>query len=188
MKKYIADLHFGHEKVIGFDGRPFASVKEMDEELIKRWNQVVSKKDEVYILGDFAYRSDHEYSWYLSRLQGVKHLVIGNHDYKILKDEKAQSYFTSIHHILNVKDENREVILCHYPMLEWKGYYRGSLHVFGHIHESKQPIYAHICKEPNMLNAGASIINYQPASLQELIHYNILYKERLAEALAELPK
>ena len=35
MKKYIADLHFGHEKVIGFDNRPFPTVAEMDAEMIK---------------------------------------------------------------------------------------------------------------------------------------------------------
>ncbi|RRD93266.1 hydrolase [Clostridiales bacterium COT073_COT-073] len=185
MKKYIADLHFGHEKVIEFDGRPFQSTKEMDEELIKRWNQSVNKKDEVYILGDFAYRSEHDFSWYLSQLKGKKHLILGNHDYRILKDEKAQTYFESIHHMISVKDDNREVILFHYPMLEWKGYFRGSLHVFGHIHQSSHASYIHICQQPNMLNAGASVIDYQPASLQELIHYNIRYKQRLKEAITK---
>ena len=35
---FTADMHFGHENVIGFDDRPFASADEMDSELIKRWN------------------------------------------------------------------------------------------------------------------------------------------------------
>lgn len=185
MKKYIADLHFGHEKVIEFDKRPFQSVNQMDEELIKLWNESVANRDDIYIVGDFMFRSDKDYSWYLSRLKGRKHLIIGNHDYKLLKDSKAQSYFESIHHMMSVKDDNREVILCHYPMLEWRGYFRGSLHVFGHIHEATHSFYQYICTQPNMLNAGASIINYRPASLQELIHYNIRYKEKLAARLAK---
>ena len=185
MKKYIADLHFGHEKVIAFDGRPFENAAQMDEEMIRRWNQAVEKKDEVYILGDFAYRSEHDYVWYLSRLNGKKHLILGNHDYRILKDEAAQSYFQSIHHMLSVRDENRELILCHYPLLEWRGYFRGSLHIFGHIHEACHAMYEHICRQPNMLNAGASVIGYQPATLPELIQYNIRYKSRLAAILAE---
>ena len=185
MKKYIADLHFGHEKVIGFDNRPFPTVAEMDAEMIKRWNSSVNRRDEVYILGDFAYRSDHDFSWYLSKLNGKKHLIIGNHDYRILKDEKAQSYFETIHHMVSVKDDNREIILFHYPILEWKGYFRGSMHIFGHIHESSHAMYSYICSQPNMLNAGASIIDYRPATLQELIHYNIRYKERLAESIAK---
>ena len=52
MRFYIADCHFGHDKVRLLDGRPFASVEEMDEAMIVRWNERVrKKKDEVVILG-----------------------------------------------------------------------------------------------------------------------------------------
>ena len=37
MNYYIADLHLGHANAIGFDGRPFADVTEMNETLIHRW-------------------------------------------------------------------------------------------------------------------------------------------------------
>lgn len=185
MKRYIADLHFGHENVIAFDGRPFENAAQMDAEMIRRWNYVVDSKDEVYILGDFMYRSDHDYAWYLSRLKGKKYMVLGNHDYPLLKDEAAQSYFEAIHHMLSVRDDNRELILCHYPLLEWRGYFRGSLHIFGHIHNSCHAMYEHICRQPNMLNAGASVIDYQPVTLPELMQYNTGYKSRLAAALTE---
>ena len=54
---FTADLHFGHENCIIFDGRPFASVEEMDEELIRRWNAKVDKGDLVYVLGDMIWKS-----------------------------------------------------------------------------------------------------------------------------------
>ena len=46
---FIADLHFGHKKVIEFEKehRPFSTIEEHDEELVRRWNARVSKKDSV---------------------------------------------------------------------------------------------------------------------------------------------
>ena len=39
---FTSDNHFGHEGVIRFDNRPFASVEEMDAEMIRRWNAKVT--------------------------------------------------------------------------------------------------------------------------------------------------
>lgn len=61
MNLYIGDLHFGHENVIRFDDRPFANVREMDSAMIRLWNQRVAKEDDVYILGDFAFRNEHPF-------------------------------------------------------------------------------------------------------------------------------
>lgn len=56
MKYFIADMHFGHEDIISFSNRPFKNVLEMNNELIKLWNETVqSSEDEVYILGDFMF-------------------------------------------------------------------------------------------------------------------------------------
>lgn len=46
---FTSDLHFGHENVLRFDNRPFETVEEMDDELIKRWNDKVGKGDLVYV-------------------------------------------------------------------------------------------------------------------------------------------
>ncbi len=74
---FTSDTHFAHRNVIEFCKRPFASIEEMDEEIIRRWNERVEPGDRVYHLGDFAF-GDHDP--YLSRLNGMKNLVIGNHD------------------------------------------------------------------------------------------------------------
>ena len=75
MKYYISDLHLGHANVIKHDGRPFADVEEMDRSLIKMWNDTVGDDDDIYIVGDFCYRSGKTADWYLSRLKGRKHLL-----------------------------------------------------------------------------------------------------------------
>lgn len=51
---YTADLHFGHANIIKLCHRPFASIEEMDEKLIEKWNNKVKNGDTVYIVGDFA--------------------------------------------------------------------------------------------------------------------------------------
>lgn len=77
---FIADTHFGHGNIITYENRPFVNVDVMDNELIKNWNSCVSKRDKIYILGDFSFRSKETTSDIVSKLNGHKILVIGNHD------------------------------------------------------------------------------------------------------------
>ena len=122
MKYYTGDLHFGHANVIGFDNRPFSDVDEMDRVLIENWNSRITKNDQVYILVDVAFHNEKPYSWYLSQLKGQKHLIVGNHDGKLLKDSEALGYFVSVDHYLDLADEGKRIILCHYPIAEWNGF------------------------------------------------------------------
>jgi len=75
-----SDTHFGHGNILGYCSRPFKDSGEMDEELIRRWNEKVGKKDLVYHLGDFAFGSKSKTAWYISRLNGEKNIILGNHD------------------------------------------------------------------------------------------------------------
>jgi calcineurin-like phosphoesterase family protein len=75
---FTSDLHFGHERVLGLSRRPFASVREMNDALVWRWNQVVAPSDVVWVLGDVAINRGA--LSHVSRLNGVKILVCGNHD------------------------------------------------------------------------------------------------------------
>ena len=84
---FISDMHFGHEamtKFLNYDGtrvRPFNSAKEVDELIIKNWNEMVPEQDVVYVLGDVAYSCRKEYvDSILVRLKGSKKLIAGNHD------------------------------------------------------------------------------------------------------------
>src|ERR1035437_10371795 len=78
---FTSDTHFNHDNVIQYCGRPFASVDEMNREMIARWNSTVGPDDTVYHLGDFALGKFAEAAPILRRLNGArKILVLGNHD------------------------------------------------------------------------------------------------------------
>lgn len=77
---FTADLHLGHTGIISLTNRPFSSVQEMDEVLLRNWNEKVHKNDTVYILGDLFFRNTVPASDYLEEMRGTKHLIIGNHD------------------------------------------------------------------------------------------------------------
>jgi len=77
----IADTHFGHSNIIKYCNRPFASVEEMDAALIKNWNETVSNNDIVLHLGDVCVGGGKERAKeIISRLNGKKILIMGNHD------------------------------------------------------------------------------------------------------------
>ena len=45
MKYYISDLHLFHENAIEFDHRPFTSLQEMHDTILKNWNERVTNGD-----------------------------------------------------------------------------------------------------------------------------------------------
>ena len=81
---YIADTHFGHDNIRKLSNRLFNTIEEMDKAIIDNWNSIVTDNDDVYILGDFSYKSEDKIV-YLKQLKGRKHLIVGNHDGKLLK-------------------------------------------------------------------------------------------------------
>lgn len=169
MNLYTADLHFGHRSVIGFDHRPFEDVDTMDNMLIYLWNNRVSKDDHVYIVGDFACRNEKGEEWYLRQLIGHKHLIIGNHDGKLLKNDIAMGYFDSVEKMMHVSDNGVQICLCHFPIAEWNGYYKGHVHIYGHIHNKKDETWEFMKTRKNAYNAGCMLYGYTPASLNEIV-------------------
>lgn len=77
---FSADLHLGHANIIDYCNRPFASVDEMNEAIIARWNERVAPGDTAWLLGDVAMGNRAETLPLLARLNGRKYLVAGNHD------------------------------------------------------------------------------------------------------------
>ena len=99
------------------------------------------------------------------------------HDKNLLKNEKAISYFESVDKIMLVKEEDKHIVLCHYPLCDWYRKAYGSWHIYGHIHKNKEDVYEFMKHQERALNAGCMINNYAPASLNELIRNNEMFQE-----------
>ena len=180
MNYFISDLHLGHKNAVALNFRPFESWEEMDETLINNWNNRVKSDDVVYILGDLVWQScDPEK--YLQQLSGRKILITGNHDEKWLNRGDYSNYFELVTPYLETKIDGLTVTLCHYPMVEWKasrkiGSKKLGYHIHGHIHNGWKDFYRGLFLAPHALNAGADILNFTPATFEELVKFNESHK------------
>ena len=77
---FSSDTHFNHKNILKYTNRPFSSIEEHDEGMIKNWNDTVGPEDEIYFLGDFSLGSTDNAMAALRRLHGRKHLIWGNHE------------------------------------------------------------------------------------------------------------
>ena len=138
MNYYIADLHFGHTNVIRFDNRPFKDMKEMEEELIRRWNDRVTAGDTVYILGDFCWRPGNAWIPLVHRLNGRKVLIRGNHDPKKI-DGKLRKMFDDIKDYKEITDNGRKICMSHYPILFYNHSFSSKTYMLcGHVHTTHE--------------------------------------------------
>lgn len=129
---FISDTHFSHKNILEYEptARPFASIEEMNEAMIERWNSVVKPNDKVYHLGDFCMGGKHNVA-IAGRLNGNKRLIMGNHD--AYPAEEYLKYFKSIHGVLFWNS----LILTHVPVHPHCLPKRAIGNAHGHLH-SKQ--------------------------------------------------
>ena len=131
----VSDTHFGHTGVCRFtrnDGvtklRPWDNADEMDEALVKAWNERVRPTDKVYHLGDVVI--NRRALGIMRRLNGDKVLIRGNHD--IFKDDDYREHFRELraYHVMN------GMILSHIPIhSESLGRFGTNIH--GHLHANR---------------------------------------------------
>ena len=155
---YTSDLHFGHEKIIGYSGRPFSDARHMDREMVRRWNAVVGPQDVVHVLGDFA-MSRHEP--YLNSLNGMKILVRGNHDHGNLA--KISAGWNHVCEYYEKMEGTVPVVMLHYPIESWNRMRFGAVHLHGHCHGSLRR------KLRNRCDVGVECWDYAPVSFEEIV-------------------
>lgn len=179
---FTSDLHFGHENVIRFDNRPFNTVEEMDEEMIKRWNTKVGKGDIVYVLGDFIWKAaTNEAVSIIRRLNGQIILIKGNHD-RFLHNAAAKKALAGIKDYddicVTLEDgTTRRCILSHYFIPFYNGHRYQAIHLHGHSHLTEEAAEeSRITTELNekgydvkIYNVGCMYWNYTPVTLDEIL-------------------
>lgn len=132
---FCSDLHFGHKNIQKF--RPF--VKDMvdnEQQIISCWKEVVTKHDDVFVLGDAAFTM--AALQLFEDLPGRKFLVRGNHD--SCDTSSYLKVFSQVFGLLKYK----EFWLSHAPIHPDE--LRGKVNLHGHVHyESiRKPFYPHL--------------------------------------------
>ncbi len=196
MNYYISDLHlFANSQTKNgknFDDRPFENVEEMNQYLLDAWNAKVKSDDTVYILGDLHIRGKNEDLIALvSKFNGKKVLIKGNHDN--VSDPNYSSLFEEICDYKEltekVNGESYRLVLCHYPILFWNGQHRGSILLYGHVHnsiedeffqqtievmnESEELHFNSDDKKVFAINVGCCMpyMNYKPQTFESILNY-----------------
>lgn len=131
----ISDTHFGHENIIKYCNRPFRSVEEMDAAMIKNWNETVSNNDTALHLGDVGLGKREKIADIISKLNGKKILIMGNHD-NWSEEFYRKAGFHTVSRFPIVYDDY--FLLSHAPLMlsETTPYYN----YYGHVHNDERYI------------------------------------------------
>lgn len=179
---FTGDLHFGHENVLVFDHRPFETVEGMDAELIRRWNHKVGKGDQVYVLGDFIWKTRNDDAPSLIKsLNGQIILIKGNHD-RFLHNAKAKEALAGIkdydHICVTLEDGTKKrVILSHYFIPMYNGHRHQAIHLHAHSHFTDEADFevdyaAYLngigCRN-EIYYVGCMYWNFEPVTLDEIL-------------------
>ena len=182
---FTSDMHFGHANVIKYCARPFASVEEMNEIIVRNWNEVVQPEDTVYCLGDISMGFT-VVEAYSHRLNGNKILVPGNHDFchsyhkKSRKPENQKEWLEKYARLgWTVLPEQTTldipgvatVNMCHHPYVligpgddkyeNWRPKDDGRWLICGHVHEKWKVV-------GKMINVGVDQWGFKPISIDEI--------------------
>jgi calcineurin-like phosphoesterase family protein len=169
---FTADTHFFHENIIKFCNRPFPDMLSMNQQLIDNWNSVVTKQDEIYVVGDFIWPKHvaaQEVDKVLKRLNGDIHLIPGDHDMTQILNHIRPGKVV-IHdkvHILTGLKDIEQIVMCHWPMRNWPASHYNSIHLFGHVHNGPKPdpLYAY----GRSFNVGVDVWDFKPISLTQIL-------------------
>jgi len=162
--RFIADLHLSHANMA--TRRGFSTVEQHDEHIIEKWNSVVKKQDVTYILGDVTMEKSAPYHL-LDRLNGLKHVVMGNHD-------RRQDVRKLLEHVESVAGmvQYKGAILTHCPIHPMELEHRFPKNIHGHIHDKQVMLFhpddPYQSPNPSYICVSCERVDYTPKTLEEL--------------------
>lgn len=155
----ISDLHLGHGNIIGYCSRPFDGVREMNNEIVSRWNETVSEDDQVILLGDVELDEVRSTASWIEELNGNIMLIRGNHDGGVGQNFPA--------HVVESCElfHGRFRFYCEHQPLDMGGW---QLH--GHVHNNDVTTYPFVDPYEQRVNVSSELLDYTPLLMDELIY------------------
>lgn len=159
MDWFTSDTHFGHANIIKYSNRPFKSAGHMNDVIVNNINSVVGQHDRLFHLGDFCFNNRDQGQSILDRLNGQKHLIIGNHD----KTGRQLKGWNWARHYHEMTVDGQFIVLSHYAMRVWNKSHHGAWMLYGHSHNS-------LPDDPHAksIDVGVDCHNYKPISFDDL--------------------
>jgi calcineurin-like phosphoesterase family protein len=178
---FTSDLHFGHDKDFIWKDRGFNSVEEMNNAIVKRWNDIVEPEDTVFVLGDLMMGDSSNVEW-IKKLNGDLEIIAGNHD-TVKRLEEYCKLPNIVYHgyAFLLKKGKRNFYLSHYPTITKNGDAPGipwNLH--GHTHSKER-----FCEFDHCYNVNIDAHHCTPVSIDQII-YDINEHEQKKEKKKEL--
>lgn len=171
---FIADLHLGHER--GFSltkirTRHFSSMKEWTNMIIENTNKVVAKRDQLFLLGDFAAK---DIAYWKQRFKGDLWLIKGNHDPSTRQCKKV--FGSQVRDTFMTKLDKNPCWLSHYPHAFWPKSHYGSYHLYGHMHGQREDFLNEMMPQRRSLDVCPEVIfeiigEWRPISEFEILEY-----------------
>lgn len=167
---FYSDPHFGHKNIIKYAGRPFSDVTHMTEVMIKRYNAKIGPDDTVMWLGDCAFTSGNKFKEIMTRLNGRKFLIVGNHD-----DSPAKMVDRGFDLVMDecfMQIAGRTCRLKHYPYDDKRFNNKapplvpGEILIHGHTHSAEK-------WTQNMIHVGCDAWDCEPVlydEIESLVH------------------
>ena len=165
-----SDLHFCHNREFIWGARGFKSIEEHDAEIIKRWNEVVTAEDDVYILGDLMLGDNAHGIHCLSQLNGKLHILTGNH----CTSARQKLYHTLENMVefcgcaTTIKYKKKQLYLSHYPTITSNmeaNPHQAVFNLYGHTHQTTNFYNG----QPFMYHVGVDSHNCYPVLLDDVI-------------------
>jgi len=140
--------------MIKYANRPFLTIEEMNEELIRRHNEVVHKNDIVIHAGDFTWLKDRRVvqEQLISKLKGQHIFLSGSHDRWLSGAKGIWEKIIGGHY----------VVICHYCMRTWARSHYNSWMLYGHSHNKLPSI-------GKSHDIGVDGHNFYPYSFDEVV-------------------
>jgi calcineurin-like phosphoesterase family protein len=131
----------------------------MNREIVRRHNERVKKEDTIYIVGDISLsKRDHDIERYISKMNGTKILILGNHD-ALKPFTYVNMGFRTVHTALEINTFKGDFVLVHDPAASCLD--RTKIFLCAHIHDLFKMV-------QNAVNVGVDVWNFYPVSLDEI--------------------
>ena len=162
---FTADTHFAHAAILKHQPARLQwcqDIDSMDNAIINKINEVVGRNDELWHLGDFAWKAS-RCGHYRARLNVRKlHVLQGNHDSSSLRN-----FCSTFDTILCRKFDGQFIHLCHYPMASWAHLHYGGWHLYGHTHGTMEETLNTLWPGRKSLDVGWDV-HGRPISFEEI--------------------